>query len=236
MPPVIFPLQPPLQPPRPTPPLQPPLQLRQSALPSPPTADQQARIVTDGEDALVFARPRFPPPIFFENPAERHYRHDYRQCHRQLDRTWTEGGWVFFVIFGKNLGTKDHANPCSEVSTRGRFKAGPEEIFVQQQQIQAGVILSAIGSLTQANLRFAARSQTTTLPGPLELISLDGTLSPDGLHLHGTVADEHGHPMAGHIGQGCIVRTTAEIAIASLPHLIFSSHRRSQNRIPGTLR
>ena len=50
--------------------------------------------------------------------------------------------------------------------------------FVQQQQIQAGVILSAIGSLTQANLRFAARSQTTTLPGPLELISLDGTLSP----------------------------------------------------------
>ena len=29
------------------------------------------------------------------------------------------------------------------------------------------------------------------------------------------------NPMAGHIGQGCIVRTTAEIAIASLPHLIF---------------
>jgi predicted DNA-binding protein with PD1-like motif len=93
--------------------------------------------------------------------------------------------------------------------------------FVQQHQIQAGVILSAIGSLTQANLRFAACSQTTTLPGPLELISLDGTLSQDGLHLHGTVADGNGQLSAGHIGEGCIVRTTAEIAIASLPHLIF---------------
>lgn len=93
--------------------------------------------------------------------------------------------------------------------------------FAQQNQLEAAIILSAIGSLTQANLRFAARERATLLTGPLELISLDGTLSRHGLHLHGTVADGDGHPWAGHIMAGCMIRTTAEIAIATLPDLSF---------------
>jgi len=93
--------------------------------------------------------------------------------------------------------------------------------FARQHQLEAGVILTAIGSFEQAALRFAARSQSSIIPGPLELISLNGTLSRHGLHIHGTVADENGQLAAGHVSTGCIIRTTAEIAIAQLPHLSF---------------
>jgi predicted DNA-binding protein with PD1-like motif len=53
----------------------------------------------------------------------------------------------------------------------------------------------------------------------LELIALSGTLSRYGMHLHGAVADAEGRVYGGHIMAGCVIRTTAEIAIAPLPHL-----------------
>lgn len=96
------------------------------------------------------------------------------------------------------------------------------------QALEAGIVLTALGSLTQASLRFAAAEQATTIDGPLELISLSGTLSCYGLHLHGAVANAQGQIYGGHIMPGCIIRTTAEIAIAHLPHLRFDRQRDPQ--------
>lgn len=93
------------------------------------------------------------------------------------------------------------------------------QIFAQSQALEAGIILTALGSLTQASLRFAADSEATVIDGPLELISLSGTLSRHGMHLHGAIADAQGRVYGGHIMPGCLIRTTAEIAIANLPHL-----------------
>ena len=93
------------------------------------------------------------------------------------------------------------------------------QAFAQAQALEAGVILMGLGSLTQASLRFAAAGEATAIGGPLELISLSGTLSQHGMHLHGTVADAQGRVCGGHIMPGCVIRTTAEIAIANLPHL-----------------
>ncbi|NMF83657.1 PPC domain-containing DNA-binding protein [Nodosilinea sp. P-1105] len=98
------------------------------------------------------------------------------------------------------------------------------QTFAVEQGLEAGIILTALGSLTQASLRFAASSTVSVIPGPLELISLSGTLSRHGLHLHGAVADAQGRMHGGHIMVGCIVRTTAEVAIASLPRLRLSRH------------
>ena len=95
------------------------------------------------------------------------------------------------------------------------------QAFAQRHRLEAGILLTVLGSLEQANLRFADRHFSCMLPGPLELVSLTGTLSYHGLHLHGMVADSFGRPYAGHVMPGCIVRTTMEIAIAELPHLSF---------------
>jgi predicted DNA-binding protein with PD1-like motif len=91
--------------------------------------------------------------------------------------------------------------------------------FAQAQPLEAGIILTALGSLTQACLRFAAASEATVIAGPLELLSLTGTLSRHGMHLHIAVADARGQVYGGHLMPGCLIRTTAEIAIAELPHL-----------------
>ncbi|MGF1517198.1 MAG: PPC domain-containing DNA-binding protein [Nodosilinea sp.] len=93
------------------------------------------------------------------------------------------------------------------------------QTFAQTQALEAGIILTALGSFTQASLRFAAAADATVIEGPLELISLSGTLSHHGMHLHGAIADAQGRVYGGHIMPGCIIRTTAEIAIANLPNV-----------------
>lgn len=83
--------------------------------------------------------------------------------------------------------------------------------------IAAACIVSAVGSLSQAMLRFADKPGASEIRGPLELLMLSGTLSPDGAHLHGSVADAQGAVKGGHVMPGCLVRTTCEVVIALLP-------------------
>lgn len=85
----------------------------------------------------------------------------------------------------------------------------------------AAVVLSGIGSLHGVEIRFAGRESTVHIDGPLEILSLGGTLSPDGSHLHLLVSDENGATTGGHLKPGAIVRTTAEILIGVLPEWEF---------------
>ncbi|MFM8605713.1 MAG: PPC domain-containing DNA-binding protein [Cyanobium sp.] len=96
------------------------------------------------------------------------------------------------------------------------------EAWMGEQQEQAGCLISAVGSLTLAQLRFAGATQATAIQGELEILSLSGTLSPDGAHLHIAIADSMGAVMGGHLCAGSLVRTTAELVIGLLPDWQFS--------------
>ena len=89
-----------------------------------------------------------------------------------------------------------------------------EKIIADEQG--SGFVLAGIGSLSQAKLRFAGASQTTTLVGAFEILTLSGTVTADGAHLHISIADGEGRVLGGHAGYGNIVRTTAEILVATL--------------------
>ena len=78
----------------------------------------------------------------------------------------------------------------------------------------AGWVSAAVGSLSEARLRFAGCSESSLLTGALELVSLSGTLAPDGLHVHAGVADARGRMSGGHLDYGCTVRTTMEVVCA----------------------
>ncbi|MDH0863806.1 DNA-binding protein [Mitsuaria sp. GD03876] len=82
---------------------------------------------------------------------------------------------------------------------------------------QSGFVIAAIGSLTDARLRLAAASDEHLIPGPSELLTLSGSLSADGAHLHASVADAQGRVTGGHLLNGNIVRTTAEVLVLWLP-------------------
>ena len=74
-------------------------------------------------------------------------------------------------------------------------------------------VVSGIGSLSNPRLRLAAASETTCWEGPFELVSLAGTLTSTGTHLHMCIADAQGTVWGGHVVAGNIVRTTAEILL-----------------------
>jgi predicted DNA-binding protein with PD1-like motif len=93
---------------------------------------------------------------------------------------------------------------------------------------QAACVISAVGSLSRAVLRYAAEPGGTVQEEALELITLSGTLSPDGAHLHASVADARGNMRGGHVMPGCIVRTTAEIVLAPLPGWEFTRAQDAQ--------
>ena len=78
-------------------------------------------------------------------------------------------------------------------------------------------VLSGIGSLTVAVLRCAGHDDTTRIEADLELLSLAGSISGDGAHLHAVVADAQGRVIGGHLCRGSQVRTTAEILLAVMP-------------------
>lgn len=93
----------------------------------------------------------------------------------------------------------------------------------------SGFVVAGIGSLVQARLRMAGDADARLLHGPLEIVSIAGSISPDGAHLHMAVADATGRVLGGHVGAGCEVRTTAELLVAELP-----GHALARAFDPGT--
>src|SRR4051812_21995105 len=96
------------------------------------------------------------------------------------------------------------------------------EQFVIENKIQAGIVLTCVGSLQQVSLRMANQKSASTFDEKFEIISLVGTVSTEGCHLHLAAADETGKTTGGHLLAGCLVYTTAEIVIGELENTVFS--------------
>jgi len=96
----------------------------------------------------------------------------------------------------------------------------------------AGFVLQGIGSLCVARLRYAGQPACAELCGDLEILTLAGSLSPDGAHLHMAVSDAQGRVWGGHVGAGCIVRTTAELLLVLLPGQRFTREHDARTGYP----
>ncbi|MCV3215191.1 DNA-binding protein [Plectonema radiosum NIES-515] len=94
--------------------------------------------------------------------------------------------------------------------------------FANQENIKAGFILSAIGSLKQAKIRFANQSDSILLIEKFEILSLNGTIATSGVHLHIAISDKQGKIIGGHLDNECIIYTTAEIIIGTTEQFIFN--------------
>lgn len=93
--------------------------------------------------------------------------------------------------------------------------------FVTSNNIQAGFILTTVGSLKQTSIRFANQNEPKVLQDKFEIVSLVGTLSTNGIHLHISISDKNGKTIGGHLESGCIIYTTAEVVIGESNSLIF---------------
>ena len=93
--------------------------------------------------------------------------------------------------------------------------------FVKFNAIHAGCILSCVGSLKYLNLRLADENKILYSSQKYEILSLNGTLSMDGVHLHISVSDSEGKVFGGHLLEKNIVHTTTEIIIGVIDQTFF---------------
>lgn len=96
------------------------------------------------------------------------------------------------------------------------------EKYVKDNKIKAGVIVSGVGCLYQAVIRNAGGKECIKLEKDVEIVSITGTFSIDGCHIHIAVSDEELNTYGGHLKDGCLINTTAEIVILELEEYTFS--------------
>ena len=109
------------------------------------------------------------------------------------------------------------------------FRLGPGQDLkaeiqklVSEKKITAGAIITCVGSLKFACLRMAGESSPSTFSEKFEIVSLVGTVSINGSHLHISLSDSQGKMRGGHLLGGCQVNTTAELVIGEIEGLTFS--------------
>jgi predicted DNA-binding protein with PD1-like motif len=93
--------------------------------------------------------------------------------------------------------------------------------FARIHDIEAGIVLTCVGSLEHYHLRFANQKEGSMESGHFEIVSLAGTFNKNSCHLHISISDKTGKTTGGHLLDGNLVFTTAEIAIAHLTDLSF---------------
>jgi uncharacterized protein len=96
------------------------------------------------------------------------------------------------------------------------------DAFVVANQIRAGWISCGVGSLTGYNIRFANQSEGSKGAGHFEMVSLMGTVSLNGSHIHISISDSTGQTIGGHLLEENFIYTTAEIIIQEADNLAFS--------------
>lgn len=109
-----------------------------------------------------------------------------------------------------------------------RLKSGQllkEEIEERSKNVGAGVLLSVVGALENANLRMAGATPDAqdlrNFDGPFEIVSGTGTISKDGCHLHVSVSDKEGNVIGGHLKGGCRVDVTVEVVIGIFENVFY---------------
>ncbi|MDE3251592.1 MAG: DNA-binding protein [Bacteroidota bacterium] len=93
--------------------------------------------------------------------------------------------------------------------------------FVRVNNIQAGWIATCVGSLTEYQIRLANQDKGYADKGHFEIVSLVGTLSVNGSHLHIALSDSTGKTIGGHLMEGCKIYTTAEMVIGESKDMVF---------------
>jgi len=95
------------------------------------------------------------------------------------------------------------------------------EAFVADKKIEAGCVLSAVGSLTHATLRLANRDYYNEYEGHFEIVSMTGTVATSGSHIHVSISDGDGVTLGGHLVSGCKIYTTAEIILSVFDDVVY---------------
>ena len=90
------------------------------------------------------------------------------------------------------------------------------EQYCKEHNIGSACVLTCVGCVKELKLRMAGGKTFLHQIKDYEIVSLVGTISMDGAHLHFSGSDIDGTTIGGHLTSGTIVNTTAEIVLMEL--------------------
>jgi predicted DNA-binding protein with PD1-like motif/glutaredoxin len=79
-----------------------------------------------------------------------------------------------------------------------------------------GYVLSVVGNLSQAAFQCPGQAGPTLVRGELEIITLQGTIAPSGVHLHLSLSDGNCQVWGGHLEPGTLVLKGADVLVGLL--------------------
>lgn len=94
--------------------------------------------------------------------------------------------------------------------------------YAKEKGIAAGCVLSGVGCVSRAKIRLAKGEDFLETEEDYEIVSITGTISLDGVHIHISLSDVTGKTIGGHLSDGCIINTTCELIILELPNYTFT--------------
>lgn len=106
---------------------------------------------------------------------------------------------------------------CFRLNSGDKLREAIYQI-AKERNIQAGIVLTCVGSLQEINIRLAGAEQNISLKKSYEILSLTGTFNnlKQG-HFHISISDSNGNCLGGHLLSDNLVATTAEIVLGILP-------------------
>ena len=98
----------------------------------------------------------------------------------------------------------------------------------REKNITAGVVLSAVGCISEGRVRDASGVTVRQIPDHCEIVSLNGTVSAQRCHLHIALSKEDLSTVGGHLCPGCIINTTCELVIGQIPGVVYGVEQDAQ--------
>ena len=103
-----------------------------------------------------------------------------------------------------------------------------QEMAIKENK--AGYILSVVGNLSRARIQCPGKKQSTLIKNTLEIVSLNGTISPNHCHLHISFSDGNCNMWAGHLKEGTIILKAADMLIGFLDENLIKKEKIIHNK------
>ena len=86
-----------------------------------------------------------------------------------------------------------------------------------------GFVLGVVGNLSRAAFQCPGQPEPTVLEGDLEVITLNGTVGPEGVHLHLSLSDGACQVWGGHLEPGTLVQKGVDVLVGVLDQAPFQA-------------
>lgn len=96
------------------------------------------------------------------------------------------------------------------------------ETYCLSNCIQSACLVTCVGCVVKCHLRLADGITTKEVIDKYEIVSLTGTIAGGHSHLHICLSDQQGNCIGGHLLEGTIINTTAEIVLMEMDNVTFS--------------